>query len=31
MPWPYTKNLTDDELRAMWMYIRTIKPRPAGG
>jgi mono/diheme cytochrome c family protein len=31
MPWPYTKNLTDDELRAMWMYIRTVKPRPAGG
>jgi mono/diheme cytochrome c family protein len=31
MPWPETKNLTDDELRAMWMYIRSVKPRPAGG
>ena len=31
MPWPQTKNLTDDELRAMWMYIRTLKPRPTGG
>ena len=31
MPWPWTKNLTDDELRAMWMYIRSVKPRPAGG
>jgi len=31
MPWPYTKNLTDDELHAMWMYIRSIKARPTGG
>jgi len=31
MPWPETKNLTDDELRAMWIYIRNVKPRPAGG
>ena len=31
MPWPETKNLTDDELRAMWLYIRSVKARPAGG
>lgn len=31
MPWPYTKNLTDDELHAMWMYIHSIPARPAGG
>jgi cytochrome c553 len=30
MPWPYTKNLTDDELRAMWLYIRSVKPKPTG-
>jgi mono/diheme cytochrome c family protein len=26
MPWPYAKNMTDDELRATWMYIHS---RPA--
>jgi mono/diheme cytochrome c family protein len=31
MPWPETKNLTDDELRAMWLYIRSVQPRPTGG
>jgi len=31
MPWPYTKNLTDDEIRAMWMYMKTMPPRPTGG
>jgi mono/diheme cytochrome c family protein len=31
MPWPYTKNLTDDEIRAMWMYVQTVSPRPTGG
>jgi len=31
MPWPYTKNLTDDELQAMWMYLQTIPPRQTGG
>ena len=31
MPWPYTKNLTDDEIRAMWMYVQTVAPRPTGG
>jgi Cytochrome c. len=31
MPWPYTRNLTDDEIRAMWMYVQTVQPRPTGG
>lgn len=31
MPWPETKNLTDDELRAMWLYVRSVNPKPAGG
>src|SRR4029079_901519 len=31
MPWPYTKNLPDDELSAMWTYLRTLQPRPTGG
>jgi len=31
MPWPYTKNLTDDELHAMWLYIHSVPARPSGG
>ncbi len=31
MPWPYTKFLTDDEIKAMWMYLRSLPPRQAGG
>lgn len=30
MPWPYMKGLTDDELRAMWMYIHTVSPKGLG-
>ncbi|MEO8194775.1 MAG: c-type cytochrome [Gemmatimonadales bacterium] len=26
MPWPYMKDLTDDEIRAMWMYIHSVAP-----
>jgi len=26
MPWPYMKELTDEELRAMWLYIRSVTP-----
>ncbi len=26
MPWPFMKDLTDDEIRAMWMYLRTVPP-----
>lgn len=31
MPWPKTKNLTDDEIRAMWIYLRTLPAAPTGG
>lgn len=30
MPWTYTKGLTDDELRAMWMYIHTVDAKGLG-
>ena len=31
MPWPYTKFLTDDEIKAMWLYVQSLPPRQAGG
>lgn len=31
MPWPYTKHLTDDEIKAMWMYLQSLSARQAGG
>lgn len=31
MPWPATKNLIDDEIKAMWMYLQSLPPRQAGG
>ena len=27
MPWPYAKNMTDDEIRALWMYIHSLPPK----
>lgn len=27
MPWPHMRGLTDDEMRAMWMYIRSRPPK----
>lgn len=30
MPFAYLAKLTDGELRALWMYLRTLEPRPAG-
>jgi len=30
MPWPYTRYLTDEEIRAMWMYLQSLPPRPTG-
>ncbi len=30
MPWPYMKGLTDDELRAMWMYIHSLPAKQLG-
>jgi hypothetical protein len=26
MPWPAFRNLTDDDLKAMYAYLRTVKP-----
>ena len=26
MPWPYYARWTDDDLRAVWLYLRTLKP-----
>ncbi len=30
MPIAWTKNMTDDETRAIWMYLRTVTPREFG-
>ena len=30
MPWPYAKNMTDDELRATWMYIHSLPAKKQG-
>jgi cytochrome c553 len=31
MPYAYTKELTDDEIRALWLYLKTVPPKPFGG
>ena len=31
MPYEYTKNLTDDEIRALWLYLKTVPPKAFGG
>lgn len=30
MPWPYTTKLTDDELHATWLYLRSLPSRKTG-
>ncbi len=30
MPWPYTSGLTDDEIAALWKYLQSVPPAPAG-
>lgn len=30
MPWAYTAQMTDDEIRALWLYLRTVPPRETG-
>lgn len=27
MPWIYTMQMTDDEIRALWLYIRSVPPK----
>jgi mono/diheme cytochrome c family protein len=31
MPWRWLSNLSDDEIAALWMYLRTVPARPFGG
>jgi mono/diheme cytochrome c family protein len=31
MPFRYTKDMTDDEIRALYMYLKTVPPKPYGG
>lgn len=30
MPWKYTAKMTDDEIRALWLYLRTVPAKEAG-
>jgi mono/diheme cytochrome c family protein len=31
MPWPYMRHMTDDELGALWLYLRSLPPKDARG
>jgi mono/diheme cytochrome c family protein len=31
MPWPYMRHMTDDELAALWVYLRSLPPKDARG
>jgi mono/diheme cytochrome c family protein len=31
MPIPMTKLMTDDETRALWVYLQSVPPKPFGG
>jgi mono/diheme cytochrome c family protein len=30
MPWKYTATMKDDEIRALWLYLRTVPAKPEG-
>jgi mono/diheme cytochrome c family protein len=30
MPWASTRLMTDDEIRALFMYLKTVPPKPSG-
>ena len=30
MPWPYAKNMTDDEIQATWMYLQSVPAKKQG-
>jgi hypothetical protein len=30
MPWRTFAEMTDDEIRALWLYLRSVPPRPFG-
>jgi mono/diheme cytochrome c family protein len=31
MPWPYTRFMTDSEIHALWLYVRSVPPKSARG
>lgn len=31
MPWKWTAEMTDDETRAIWAYLKTVAPKEFGG
>lgn len=31
MPWRQTSQMTDDELHAIWLYLKSVPPKPFGG
>lgn len=31
MPWQYAKDLTDDEIHAIWLYLQTVPKKEFGG
>ena len=31
MPWPYMRQMTDDELGAIWLYLRSLPPKDSRG
>jgi cytochrome c553 len=30
MPWPNLSQMTDDEIQAIWLYLKSVPPRPTG-
>jgi hypothetical protein len=30
MPWKLTREMNDDEIRAVWNYLQTVPPKPFG-
>jgi len=30
MPWKYVGQMTDDELKAVWLYLQSLPPLPQG-
>jgi len=31
MPWPCFGQMTDDELKALWLYLQSLPALPQGG
>jgi hypothetical protein len=30
MPWPAYVHFTDDEIKALWLYLKSLSPKPYG-